>query len=118
MKNSMWVFLILLTATLISFVPLTSFADNLKAEEVGTYLLFKLNEGGKEVLYKINSKTGQVWCYSEYVVVSSDDLGVTGKEKEGLDKMIVAAQKQGKNVYTMPYWVLTSDEKPKYYTVK
>lgn len=92
--------------------------DSSKLGEVGIYSLFKINDEGKEVLYKINTKTGQVWCYSEYAVMNSDDLGVTGKEKEGLDKLIGDAKKQGKNVYTMPFWTLTSEERPNYYTIK
>lgn len=119
MKKAKLVFVIL--GVIIGLFLLNTFArsnDSSKSEEVSTYSLFKINEGGKEVLYKINTKTGQVWCYSEYAVMNSDDLGVTGKEKESLDKLIGDAKKQGKNVYTMPFWTLTSEEKPKYYTVK
>lgn len=120
MKKASYFLLVLAGTTLLLFFLNSSAksADNVTSNEVGTYSLFKTNEEGKDVLYKINTKTGQVWCYNEYVIMSSEDLGLTGKEKEGLDKLIADAKAKGKNVYTLPFWSLTSDEKSKYYTIK
>lgn len=117
MKNGL-LFLVILIMIATVFLYNTANSENdKKVDEVGTYALFKINDGSKEVLYRINTKTGQVWCYSEYAILSSKDIGVTGKEKESLDNLIEQTNKQGKNVYTLPYWMLTSEEKLKYYTV-
>ena len=118
MKNTKYFFVILGVLIGLFLSNATALAGSLQPEEVGAYSLFKISEEGKDVLYKINTKTGQVWEYSEYAVMSSDDLSLTGTEKENVDKMITQARMQGKNVYTTPFWTLTSEENGKYYTVK
>jgi len=86
--------------------------------EAGTYqlLTMKKNTGGEE-LYKINTKTGQVWLYSEYAIVTSDDIGAKGTVKDGLDKLIAEANSQKKNVYTLPFWDLTAETRPNRFTI-
>lgn len=86
--------------------------------EVGTYSLFKLKENNKEVLYKINTKTGQVWCYDEFQILKAEDLGFIGKEADSLNKLISDANKKKMGVYTLPFWSPTSDKPEKLYKVK
>ena len=78
--------------------------------EAGTFQLFKIKEGENEVLYKINTKTGTVWNYSERLIVSSSNVGFSEKQKKWIDKLLEAAKQKGTNLYTPPYWVLTSEE--------
>jgi hypothetical protein len=92
---------------LLQFINLSSAADN----EVGTYALFKIKDGKDEdALYKINTKTGKVWRYSERAIHKAEDVGLTGKEAEGLNNLINQAKKQKKNVYVAPYWWPTFEE--------
>ena len=117
MRRVGWLFVVL---GLISLIPVKVLAEgvgNLREDVVGTFSLFKMTEEGKEVLYRINTKTGQVWCYSEYLVLNSDSLGVTGKEKEGVDKLLAEASRQGKHVYTMPFWAPVSEKRASTYTI-
>jgi len=83
----------------------------------GRYQLFKINEGGREIAYKIDTATGHVWDYSARFIEKSEDIGLTGKEKEDLDKLIEQAKKQGKDVWTRRYWALTYEEIPKGYSI-
>jgi len=90
-------------------------ADN----EVGTYALFKIKEDKNEVLYKINTKTGQVWCYTESLILKAEDMkDLSDKEKEGLNKIINQADKQKQHVYTLPYWVPTSEKPENRYIIR
>jgi hypothetical protein len=85
--------------------------------DTGTYQLLALSKNGKDELYRINTKTGQVWLYSEYVVLDSNSLGLSGSAKASLDKLIAEASAQGKNVYTVPFWDQTAETRPALYTV-
>src|SRR4030095_2033646 len=84
---------------------------------VGTYQLFTVTVNGKGELYRINTKTGQVWLHTEYVIPTSESIGARGAEKESLDKLIDVAAKQGKNVYTLPYWAPTEETRPVSFTI-
>jgi hypothetical protein len=79
------------------------------AQEVGTYQLFKAANAGQDELYRINTKTGQVWLYAEYAILSSDDVD---PKVPGLDKVIEQAAKEKESVYTLPYWDLTPETRP------
>lgn len=85
--------------------------------EVGTCQLFKMTNNGKDGLYRINTKTGQVWLYSEYAILTTDDLAVKENAKAGIDKLLEDARKQGKNLYTMPFWNLTSETRSDTFTI-
>ena len=98
MKKVNWFLIVILGVTLQFLLHFSAnCTDNPRQDEVGTFSLFKITEEGKDVLYKVNTKTGQVWCYSEYVTMSGDDSGLTGKEKEDFDKFLTDARSKGKN---------------------
>src|SRR3989338_2546101 len=78
--------------------------------DVGTYLLTVVKENGQDVLYRINTKTGQVWNYLERFILSSDRIAKNDQERSRVDKVIQSAKSMGKNVFTQPYWELTSEE--------
>lgn len=92
-------------------------SQRLALGDTGTYQLLALTKNGKDELYRINTKTGQVWLYSEYVVLDSNSLGLSGSAKASLDKLIAEASAQGKNVYTVPFWDQTAETRPALYTV-
>jgi hypothetical protein len=92
-------------------------ANRIAPGEVGTFQLLNVIKNGENVLYRINTKTGQVWSYSEYAIVDSASVGATGAAKEGLDKLIGQAARDKKNVYTLPFWDVTAETAPTMYTV-
>jgi hypothetical protein len=101
-----------------SVPPTVSNAQNrLPPGETGTYQLMKVAKAGGDELYRINTKTGQVWLYSEFVVLDSESVGATGLAKDGLDKLIAEARRQGKNVYTAPFWDATAEMPSTLYTI-
>jgi hypothetical protein len=106
MKKKLFV-LVLVIGALIFFNIYAISAE----DEIGTYALFKVKEHDKEILYKINTKNGKVWCYDEFRILKAEDLGLTGKEAEGLNKLISQENKKKMGVYTLPCWMPTS-EKP------
>jgi hypothetical protein len=113
MKIKLIMFLLFIV-TILCCSNYTMATDN----DIGTYALFKIREGNNEVLYKINTKTGKVWCYSDNVILKSEDFGLTGKEAERLNKLISQATKEKKHVYTLPYWWPTSEEPGARYIMK
>jgi len=103
----------LVAAALIIKEGIDNLSDGLKARaDVGTYALYTISDAadGGERLYRINTVTGRVWGYDESVVLTSEALGVTGKEKESLDALISQAAVQGNHVYTMPFWWQLDEE--------
>jgi hypothetical protein len=84
--------------------------SNAESSEVGRYQLLKINDGGSDSLYKIDSVTGVVWLYGPRVVESADDFYPKGDKRiEGLNKTIAELKRQGKRLYTTPYWGVTSE---------
>ena len=80
--------------------------------------MFKITKsGGGDELYRINTRTGQVWLHTERVLISTESISGSAAQKAGLEKLIEGAGKQGKNVYTLPYWAPTNETAPETYTV-
>jgi len=84
----------------------------------GTFQLFAVSESGKETLYRINTRTGQVWTYSEYVLLPGDEVGPNARGKAELQKFIEDTGRQGKSVYSAPYWKATPEHPTGYFTVR
>lgn len=108
-------------AVIISAVFLTKFIKierPIAENREGTYALVENRENNATTLYRINTKTGEVWCYAERAILRSGDVGLVGEARESLDLLIENARKEGKNVYTLPYWEITSERITGYYTVK
>ncbi len=92
-------------------------AENKIAGEAGTFQLITVNNGAKQELYRINTKTGEVWEYNEFVVLDENSLAITPKAKEGMRQLLEQAKKQGKNVYTIPHWQLTNEQPSEHFTI-
>lgn len=100
------------------FNTTSSFAE-INDSDVGRYQLFSIKENGKEVLCRIDTKTGKVWQYAPQAVLSENDINDSEPErKEAMKKMLSAARAKGKSVATLPYWVPLSETQPDMYTTE
>ncbi|MDP2922599.1 MAG: hypothetical protein Q8O30_02605 [Candidatus Omnitrophota bacterium] len=108
--------LIIILCSTTFFCPKNAFSQN-NNNEVDTFQLTTVRNAEKEDLYRINTKTGEVWVYGEFVVLDENQLTIDEKAKGGLKKLIEQAKKQGKQVYTLPCWRLTDEKPSEIYTV-
>ena len=93
------------------------YAEGHMDNEAGTYQLITVNNGQQDLLYKINTKTGQVWVYGPMPVKDFADVDVSPDAQERLKKLIAEAKEKGKTVFTTPMWILTPDKPSDIFTL-
>jgi hypothetical protein len=83
----------------------------LAVAEAGTYQLQVLTNEGTSELYRINTKTGQVWRHAEHEIVDAESLP-GGAGVPGANRLFAEASRQGKKLYSAAYWKATSETTP------